>query len=55
MIHLASKLKTKISLLNVVEPPYHIYPVYDGAGYLVVQELYAYLTRANSGESYDRK
>jgi len=31
--NLASQLKTKISLLNVVEPPYHIYPVYNEADY----------------------
>ena len=31
--NLASKLKTKISLINVVEPPYHYYPGYGGAGY----------------------
>jgi nucleotide-binding universal stress UspA family protein len=31
--NLASKLKTGINLLNVVEPPYHIYPFYEGLGY----------------------
>ena len=31
--NLASKLKTKISLINVVEPPYHYYPGYGGMGY----------------------
>jgi nucleotide-binding universal stress UspA family protein len=31
--NLASKLKTKINLLNVVEPPYHIYPYSEGLGY----------------------
>jgi nucleotide-binding universal stress UspA family protein len=31
--NLASKLKPRISLLNVVEPPYQIYPVYEGIGY----------------------
>ena len=31
--NLASKLKTSISLLNIVEPLYHIYPSYDGMGY----------------------
>jgi nucleotide-binding universal stress UspA family protein len=31
--NLASKLKTEISLLNVVEPPYHIYPVYEATAY----------------------
>jgi nucleotide-binding universal stress UspA family protein len=30
--NLASKLKTKISLLNVVEPPYHYYPYPAGPG-----------------------
>jgi nucleotide-binding universal stress UspA family protein len=30
---LASKLKTKVSLLNVIENAYHIIPTYDGAGY----------------------
>jgi nucleotide-binding universal stress UspA family protein len=31
--NLASKLKTRISLINVIEPPYHIYPYDDGLGY----------------------
>ena len=31
--NLASKLKTKISLLNIVEPPYHIYPYSEGMDY----------------------
>jgi nucleotide-binding universal stress UspA family protein len=31
--NLASKLKPRISLLNVVEPPYQIYPVYEEMGY----------------------
>jgi nucleotide-binding universal stress UspA family protein len=31
--NLASKLKNSISLLTVVEPPYHIYPYSDGMGY----------------------
>jgi nucleotide-binding universal stress UspA family protein len=31
--NLASKLKTRISLFNVVENAFHIIPVYDGAGY----------------------
>ena len=31
--NLASKLKTEISLLNVVEPLYHIYPVYEATAY----------------------
>jgi nucleotide-binding universal stress UspA family protein len=31
--NLASKLKTKISLLNIVEPPYHYYPSSAGLGY----------------------
>ncbi len=31
--NLASKLKTRISLLNVVEPPYHYYPSAAGLGY----------------------
>jgi nucleotide-binding universal stress UspA family protein len=31
--NLASKLKIKISLLNVVEPPYHYYPYSEGGGY----------------------
>jgi nucleotide-binding universal stress UspA family protein len=30
---LASKLKAKVTLLNVVVPPYHIYPVTEVAGY----------------------
>lgn len=30
---MASKLKTQINLLNVVEPPYHYYPYSDGIGY----------------------
>jgi nucleotide-binding universal stress UspA family protein len=30
---LASKLKSKISLLNVIETPYHIYPYADGIDY----------------------
>jgi nucleotide-binding universal stress UspA family protein len=31
--NLASKLKARIVLLNVVEPPYHIYPDYEEMGY----------------------
>jgi nucleotide-binding universal stress UspA family protein len=31
--NLASKLKTKVSLLNVIEPPYHIYPYSDEVYY----------------------
>ena len=31
--NLASRLKANVSLLNVVEPPYHIYPYYEGTGY----------------------
>jgi nucleotide-binding universal stress UspA family protein len=31
--NLASKLKTKISLLNIVEPPYHIYSYSEGMDY----------------------
>jgi nucleotide-binding universal stress UspA family protein len=31
--NLASKLKTKVSLLNVVEPLYHIYPYSEPVGY----------------------
>ena len=31
--NLASRLKTRINLLNVVEPPYHIYPYSAGTGY----------------------
>jgi nucleotide-binding universal stress UspA family protein len=31
--NLASKLKTKVNLLNVVETPYHIYPYSEGLGY----------------------
>jgi nucleotide-binding universal stress UspA family protein len=31
----ARKLKAKIYLLHVLEPPYHIYPVYEGIGYYV--------------------
>lgn len=31
--YLVSKLKSGISLLNVVEPPYHIYPYTDGLDY----------------------
>jgi nucleotide-binding universal stress UspA family protein len=31
--NLSSKIKAKISLLNVVEPPYHIYPYSEGMGY----------------------
>jgi nucleotide-binding universal stress UspA family protein len=31
--NLVSKIKTRISLLNVVEPPYHIYPYAEGMGY----------------------
>jgi nucleotide-binding universal stress UspA family protein len=30
---LASKLKAKITLLHVVVPPYHIYPIIQGVGY----------------------
>jgi nucleotide-binding universal stress UspA family protein len=29
---LASKVKSRINLLNVVEPPYHIYPYSEGSG-----------------------
>jgi len=31
--NLASKIKPKVSLLNVVEPPYYIYPYGEGMGY----------------------
>ena len=31
--NIASRLKSKISLLIVVEPPYHVYPYAEGAGY----------------------
>jgi nucleotide-binding universal stress UspA family protein len=31
--NLASRLKARVSLLNVVEPPFHIYPFYEGTGY----------------------
>jgi nucleotide-binding universal stress UspA family protein len=31
--NLASKLKAKITLLHVVVPPYHIYPIIQGVGY----------------------
>jgi len=31
--NLASQLKTSIGLLNVIEPPYHIYTDYEGMGY----------------------
>ena len=30
---LASRLRSRVSLLNVVEPPYHIYPYTDGLDY----------------------
>ncbi len=31
--NLASKLNSEISLFNVVEPPYHVYPYSEGLGY----------------------
>jgi nucleotide-binding universal stress UspA family protein len=31
--NLASKLKTRVNLINIVEPPYHIYPYPAGVGY----------------------
>jgi nucleotide-binding universal stress UspA family protein len=31
--NLAPKVKSKVNLLNVVEPPYHIYPYAEGPGY----------------------